>query len=199
MKALASKRDCSWFSSQGRQNIIRGVFPPSFPYLLYVRLNFNLFQHKQVDWPTPSKKQKKIHSLPQWTCTKFITIRWSWRRITTHYRIINLCFFFPQQVDRHVEHSTVQAIRQWRRLPPVISQQHIPLLQVRLTSDARNVYTVKPVSCLLSCLPMPWCLLLCQKLFLFFSPSIKSSFPWWMYGTDIVWFYSGLKWMQRKN
>ncbi|KAL9966032.1 hypothetical protein ACROYT_G024040 [Oculina patagonica] len=32
-------------------------------------------------------------------------------------------------VDKLVEHSTTQAIRQWRRLPPVISQQHIPLLQ----------------------------------------------------------------------
>lgn len=32
-------------------------------------------------------------------------------------------------VDKLVEHSTTQAIRQWRRLPPIISQQHIPLLQ----------------------------------------------------------------------
>lgn len=167
MKALASKRDPSWFRSQGRQNIIRWVFPPSFPYLLHVRLNFNLFPAQTSRLTSPPQRNKnKIYSLPIWTCTKFITIRWSWRRITTHYRIINLyfIFFLPQQVDRHVEHSTVQAIRQWRRLPPVISQQHIPLLQVRLTSDARNVYTVKPVSCLLSCLPIPWCLLLCQKL-----------------------------------
>ena len=37
---------------------------------------------------------------------------------------------FALQVDKLVEHSTTQAIRQWRRLPPVISQQHIPLLQV---------------------------------------------------------------------
>ena len=32
------------------------------------------------------------------------------------------------------------------------------------STDARNVSTVKPVSCLLSCLPIPRCLLLCQKL-----------------------------------
>lgn len=43
------------------------------------------------------------------------------------------CHVFVLQVDKLVEHSTTQAIRQWRRLPPVISQQHIPLLQVGWT------------------------------------------------------------------
>ena len=43
------------------------------------------------------------------------------------------CHGFVLQVDKLVEHSTTQAIRQWRRLPPVISQQHIPLLQVGWT------------------------------------------------------------------
>ncbi|XP_015774341.1 PREDICTED: transformation/transcription domain-associated protein-like [Acropora digitifera] len=48
-------------------------------------------------------------------------------------------------VDRHVEHSTVQAIRQWRRLPPVISQQHIPLLQaaqqIMELQEAASIHT----------------------------------------------------------
>lgn len=54
------------------------------------------------------------------------------------------CYGFVLQVDKLVEHSTTQAIRQWRRLPPVISQQHIPLLQVGWTK-----YFVS--SCSISC------------------------------------------------
>ena len=164
MKALASKRDYSWFSSQGRQNIIRGIFPPSFPYLLHVRLNFNLFPAQTSRLTNPSQRNKKrftvFHNELVQSLSPFGGLNVESRPTIA----LSIFIFFPQQVDRHVEHSTVQAIRQWRRLPPVISQQHIPLLQVRLTSDARNVYTVKPVSCLLSCLPIPWCLLLCQKL-----------------------------------
>ena len=54
-------------------------------------------------------------------------------------------FLFAPQVDKLVEHSTTQAIRQWRRLPPVISQQHIPLLQVGVL-----VFPVLMVSSVLS-------------------------------------------------
>ena len=43
---------------------------------------------------------------------------------------VNVFLFPGDQVEKLVEHSTAQAIRQWRRLPPVISHQHIPLLQV---------------------------------------------------------------------
>ena len=46
---------------------------------------------------------------------------------------MNTCFL---QIERLVEMSSSLAIREWRRLPSIVSHIHIPLLQV-------NIYTLQ--------------------------------------------------------